>query len=341
MRRLIILALLAAACNSAAQGLDPSGSASSSQAIQAALSAAAPMAGGKGVVRLNPGLYRLTSGLSIPAGTTLCGATAGPHEPYNVMTAVRGATLVVDQADSPAVTLAGHGAALEDVLIHYAGQVTPASTAPIPFPPAVRALAPSKIRRITVTNAYEAVDIQVGRVHLTDSYLGGLYVGVTVDHAADHVILSNLVFSTFWDMAAGFSTLQPIDTWVRSNSTAMRVYRVDSFKASDVLVYSHRACFVASVSPDAAQVPRVGYGAISNLDCDMVRYGIALAGSNTPGWLVSNIQIGSQNPGVSAVKHLGGAPKLAISNMHMRGTWSGPAISAWPTGQLKLSNVLQ
>jgi hypothetical protein len=98
---------------------------------------------------------------------------------------------------------------------------------------------PTRIERITAVNAYNFLDIQVGRVVARDLYIGALMVGINIDHAYDRVSLSNIQQSVFWDMALGFPFPPPglpsIDQWVRQHSYAFVIQRADSLAIDNVL----------------------------------------------------------------------------------------------------------
>jgi len=190
---LIFVPLLAtsleAACTGtsvAAFGAKGDGQNDDSTAIQSAINAAAA-AGGGGVV-FNVARYYTTGTFVVPAGVVLCGAIEGPFDVEGANPAVTavGPTLLVTNTSAPFISLEGVGAGVTDLLFHYPNQVGVTASAPDVYPYTIVAAAPgTKVARSTVSNAYNFLDIESGRVLAQDLFIGAFNIGVNIDHAHD------------------------------------------------------------------------------------------------------------------------------------------------------------
>jgi len=219
---LIFVSLLAtsleAACTGtsvAAFGAKGDGQNDDSTAIQSAIHAAA--AAGGGAVVFNVARYYTTGTFVVPAGVVLCGAIEGPFDVDRAspaVTAVR-PTLLVTNTSAPFITLQGVGAGVTDLLFHYPNQVGVTASAPDVYPYTIVAAAPgTKVARSTVSNAYNFLDIESGRVLAQDLFIGALNIGVNIDHAHDHVTLRNLLNTVYWDVMQNPSNPPTtIDNW--------------------------------------------------------------------------------------------------------------------------------
>ncbi|MFZ0797304.1 MAG: glycosyl hydrolase family 28-related protein [Terriglobales bacterium] len=300
-------------------------------AIQKAINAAS--AAGGGSVVLSVARYFTAGTLVVPAGVVLSGPTEGPFDVANInpaSTAVA-ATLLITNTSSPFITLQGIGSGVTDLLFHYPNQVATSASAPNVYPYTILVTAPgTKVARSLVTNAYDFLDIESGRVMAQDMQIGAFHYGVTIDHAYDHVTLRNLFNQVFWDVVAGGPVPSPIDTWVMANGVALVVGRVDSLEVNDFALFIRNTGILLTDSPDTSQSPTCGYGTGNDIDLDTVQYGIVVTASNTPGYKFSNVDIGSGYGGQTAVQvGTGGSlpPKIEINGGSQRGFW---ALGAYP-----------
>jgi hypothetical protein len=203
-------------------------------AIQRAINAA--HAAGGGSVVFSVARYFTTGRFVLPQGVVLCGAIEGPFDPSLSALAP---TLLITNTRGPFLSLQGVGAGVTDLLFHYPNQVASSAAAPAVFPYTIVMTAPgTEVARSTVTNAYNFLDIEVGRTMAQDLFIGALHIAVNIDHALDRVTLRHLVHSVFWDVWEGASFPQPIDTWVLKHGTALMIGRADSLEVSDFLVFS-------------------------------------------------------------------------------------------------------
>jgi len=304
-----------------------------SAAIQSAINAASAAGGGSvvfGVAR-----YFTTARFVVPRGVVLCGAIEGPFDVAGVDPAATAVapTLLVTNSNGPFLTLQDLGAGVTDLLFHYPNQVNSSATAPSVYPYTIQVNAPgTKVARSTVTNAYNFLDIEVGRTMAQDLFIGAFNIGVNIDHTLDHVSLGNLLNSVFWDVLEGATYPRPIDTWVLNHGTALVVGRMDSLDVHGFFAFSRFTGILLTDSPDKSQNPTCGYGAGSDIDLDTVQYGIVATASNFPGYKFTNVDIGAA-PGLgqAAVQvRAGGSvpPNIAIIGGSQRGTWASGAYPA-------------
>jgi hypothetical protein len=302
-------------------------------AIQSAINAVASAGGGS--VVFNVARYYTTGAFVVPRGVVLCGAIEGPFDVAGVNPATMAVapTLLVTNTTSPFLSLQGFGAGVTDLLFHYPNQVTSGAASPTVYPYTIVVTYPgTKIARSTVTNAYDFLDIEVGRVNVQDLFIGAFNVGVNLDHTQDHVTLRNLLQTVFWDILEGATYPRPIDTWVLNHGIGLTVGRMDSVEIHDFFVYSRYIGMMLTDSTDTSQNPPCGYGTGSDIDLDTVQYGIVVTASNTPGYKFTNVDVGAA-PGIgqAAVQvRPGGSmpPKIEINGGSERGGW---ALGAYPS----------
>src|SRR6266851_3109231 len=232
-------------------------------AIQSAINAAGAAGGGSvvfGVAR-----YFTTGTLVVPAGVVLCGAVEGPFDVGSVNPALTtiAPILLITNTSGPFLTLQGTGAGVTDLMFTYPNQVPASAAAPNVYPYTILVTAPgTKVARSTATNAYDFLDIEVGRVLAEDLFIGAFHYGVNIDHAGDHVTLRNLLNQVFWDVQVP----SPIDTWGMANGIALVVGRADSLEVNDFFVFMRYTGILLTDSPDKSQNPTCGYGTGSDID---------------------------------------------------------------------------
>jgi len=325
-------------------GLDPTGQTDNTAIIQAAINQKA--AAGGGAVVLNPGRYLMTGTLVVKRAVALCGAAHGPFDPNGTDPAITtiAPTLLITNTMAPFITLHDIDASVTDLLFHYPNQVPPTASTPIPYPFTIVARTGNhRIERCTVTNAYQFLDIETGRVTVRDLNIGAFFIGIQIDHAFDHVTVSNTIHSVFWEIGVVYP--QAIDTWVMNHGSAFVIKRVDGVAIDDVLIFHQNTGFLLTDSSDPVQIKRNGYGSLTNIDIDTCNYGIRARSTDFPGYKFANLDIGcgwfapaawgvAQEPFGSA------PPRVLIDGGSIRGQWSGGLFQRFSGGgKLVVVNV--
>jgi hypothetical protein len=325
-------------------GAKGNGSSDDTAAIQSAINATASAGGG--AVVFNVARYFTAGTLLVPAGVILCGGIEGPFdvEGTNPATAAVAPTFLVTNTSSPFITLNGLGAGVTDLLFHYPNQVGVTATVPNVYPYTIVAGAPgTKVVRCTVSNAYNFLDIESGRVIAQDLFIGAFNIGVNIDHARDHVTLRNLLHTVYWDVMQTPS-IPPttIDQWVSTHGIALVVNRVDGLEIHDFNVFFRYAGILLTDSPDTTQNPRCGFGTGSDVDLDGVQNGIFVTASTAQGYQITNLTVST--PGGGAVVQLksGGSlpPNVLINGGSEVGSWSLGAFPTPAAGNLTVVNVI-
>ena len=293
-------------------------------AIQSAINAAASAGGGS--VVFNVARYYTTGTFVVPRGVVLCGAVQGPFDVAGVNPAVTtiAPTLLITNTSGSFITLQGIGAGVTDLLFHYPNQVGSSASAPnvYPFTISVVNAPAAKIARCTVTNAYNFLDIEVGRAMAQDLFIGAFNTGVNISVAGDHVSLRNLLNQVFWDILENATYPRPIDTWVLDHGSALVVGSVD-LEVHNFFAFSRFAGIVLNSAGNC------GTALGSDIDLDTVQYGIMVsdACATIPGSMFTNVDIGAA-PGLGqAAVQLATGGKIEINGGSQRGTW---ALGAYP-----------
>jgi hypothetical protein len=315
-------------------------------AIQNAIDAAA--AAGGGSVILNVARYYTTGTLTVPQGVVLCGAIQGPFDVTGIDPAVTtiAPTLLVTNTAAPFVTLTGLGAGVTDLLFHYPNQVKTSASTPTVYPYTieVNSAVAGKVARSTVTNAYNFLDIELGRVMAQDLFIGAFHIGVNIDHTQDFVTLHNLHHGVFWDEVESASYPTTLDTWMLNHGTALVVGRMDALEVNNFYVFSRFAGMLLTDSPDAT-IPSTGngWGSLSDIDLQTVQYGVIAIASTSQGYKFSNLQItAAPGLGQAAVSLKAGGttpPDVLVNGGSVQGSW---ALGAFPTpqaGHLNLAHI--
>jgi len=226
----------------------------------------------------------------------LCGAIEGPFDVSGVnpaMTAIA-PTLLVTNTGSPFITLQGDGPGVSDLLFHYPNQVNTNSSTPTTYPYTISMMSPggAKVVRSTVTNAYNFLDIEVGRFIAQNLYIGAFNIGINIDHTYDFVTLDNLYNGVFWDQVESAAYPSPIDTWVLNHGTALVVNQMDALEMHDFFVFSRSVGILLTASPDLKEPgTRSAWGTGSDITLDAVQYGIIADATTQPGFEFTNVQV--------------------------------------------------
>jgi hypothetical protein len=296
----------------------------------------------------NVARYFTTGSFIVPAGVVLCGAIEGPFDVEGIDPAVTAVapTLLVTNTSAPFVTLQGLGSGVTDLLFHYPNQVGASASSPDVYPYTILVTSPgTKIARTTVSNAYNFLDIESGRVVAQDLFIGAFNIGVNVDHAHDHVTLRNLLNTVYWDvMQNPQNPPSTIDNWVANHGIALVVNRADSLEVHDLNVFYRFAGILLTDSPDATQNPRCGFGVGSDILPDYVADGIIATASAAAGYQFSNVQV-EAIPGLGQAEvqlQAGGsiAPNVLINGGSTAGPWALGAFPAPAAGNLTVVDII-
>ena len=313
-------------------------------AIQSAISAVSGAGGGS--VVFSPGRYFVSGTFTVPQGVVLCGAVEGPFDVtgINPATTTTAPTLLITSTSGPFLILQGFGAGATDLLFHYPNQVGASASMPANYPYTIVMNSPgTKVARCTVTNGYNFLDIEKGRVIVEDLYIGAFHTGIYIDHVEDRVSVNNVVNQVFWDLVENAAVPSPIDTWVMNNGIGLIVNRMDSLELHDFSVFERNTGMLLTDSPDKTQNFLAGYGVGSDIDLDNVQYGIVISSSNSPGYKFTNVDIAAapgQGQAAVQVKSGGSAPpKILINGGSQRGTWVLGAYPA-PASDIVIVNIL-
>jgi hypothetical protein len=322
------------------------GHADDTAAIQNAINAASSAGGGS--VVFAAARYYTTGTLTVPQGVVLCGATRGPFDVSGVdpATTTIAPTLLVTNTSAPFVTLSGLGAGVTDLLFHYPNQVKTSASAPTvyPYTISIPSAVAAKVARSTVTNAYNFLDIEVGRVMAEDLVIGAFNIGVNIDHTQDFVTLHNLHNGVIWDEVEGASYPTSIDAWVLGHGIALVVGRMDALEVNNFYVYSRFAGLLLTDSPDTT-IPyaRNGWGALSDIELQAVQYGVVAVSSEAQGYKFANLQVvAAQSLGKAAVLLKSGGttpPDVLVNGGAVRGSWTLGAFPAPQAGNLTVANI--
>ena len=315
-------------------------------AIKSAIDAAAAVGGGSVMFRV--ARYFTSGTFVVPAGVVLCGTVEGPFDVggSNPAAAALAPTLLVTNTSGPFLTLKGVGAGVTDVLFHYPDQLGTSATAPKVYPYTILvASSGTKVARSTVTNAYNFLDIEVGRTMAQNLYIGAFNIGVYIDRTYDFVTLHNLHNGVFWDAVENASYPTAIDSWVLNHGTALVVNQMDALEVHDFHVYSRFAGILLTYSPDATLPDtRSAWGTGSDIDLDAVQYGIIATATNGPGFEFTNVRVAAA-PGLgrAAVQLRAGGthpPDVIINGGSVQGNWSLGAFPPPAAGRLTVVHMI-
>jgi len=326
-------------------GAKADGKSDDTAAIQSAINAAA--AAGGGSVILKVARYFTTGTFQVPTGVVLCGSVEGPFDVAgaNPSTTAIAPTLLVTNSSSPFISLDGIGAGVTDLLFHYPNQVGPNASAPNVYPYTILVTSPgTKVVRSTVTNAYNFLDVEIGRALAQDLFIGAFNIGVNIDNAYDFVSLHDLHNGVFWDEIGNGSYPSAIDSWVLNHGSALVVNQMDALVVHDFYAFSRYAGILLTYSPNTAEPGlRSVWGTGSNIDLENVQFGIVATATNYPGYEFTNVVVGAA-PGLgqAAVQLRSGGtnpPDVIINGGAAQGTWSLGAFPAPEAGTLTVVNV--
>lgn len=282
-------------------------------------------------VLLPPGRCYFTGVLTVPSSTALVGALSGLLGSETTPASnVQATVMLVTNTSSPFITVSGQGSTVKNLMFYYPNQVAPTASTPTAYPFTIKVTGYLyDLENLHATNAYNFMDIEAGRGIYKDSIVGAYNVGLQMDYVYDWVMVDHVMNQVMWDLDIGLPYPQAIDTWVENNSYAAIFYRADSVKLTNFTAFSRYVCLFMTDSSDMSLSPRNSYGEATNIDCDSVYEGVEAKSTNTPGWRISNLNIGANPAGAygGVVLPTGGtmAPKVTLGPCAIRGIWSAYA----------------
>ncbi len=216
------------AVDARAFGAAADGKTDDAAAIQKALDAAAQTTP---VCFLPPGRYRLDSPITVPAGVTLRGVSAGvPHSEHPIGTVLLAYAGRGNPAGPPLITLEAN-AGIRNLIIHYPQQRLPNI---VPYPWTIRCNGElCQIYDITMTNPYQAIDAgsNWNELHtIRNVFACPLKTGIYIDRCTDIGRIENVHFNpNFWTRMA----LPPrfpggdIAGYLKTHLTGFRIGKTD------------------------------------------------------------------------------------------------------------------
>lgn len=204
-------------------------------AIQSALNAAGRRGGGGpnagGTVYLPAGIYRVNSGLTVPAGVELRGADDVPHRAQingggistgTIIYAYGGRATTAPDTAMPLITLNGTttagGAGVRGLSVHYPEQATDSASNIVAYPWTIRGNGPGGVYVMDVafTNAYRGIDFATNTTddHYVEQVVGTvLKEGIRVGNASRGWVQNNLFNITGWARTGGMpGSLEEVGT---------------------------------------------------------------------------------------------------------------------------------
>jgi len=300
----------------------------STPGFQAALDAAANADGG--TVWVPRCRFWFNGNLVMGHGVALAGEGIGPYDPYWYPDAFTQGPTLLPRATTAGgtgfITVGGTNSAVENLLFFYPDQAGPLATEPDVYPPTLRITGPSKITGCLFANSYIAIQVLVGRVYLENLHIGAFKNDIIVDSASDVVRISRVLASVFWDY--GLGPPQPIDYWVLQNGTGITSYKVDRLSIQDVLIHYRNVGIAFLDSP--LVYGGTTYGAASDVDLDMVNYGVVAKALNlASGFQFTNLSVGAEISGAHMIwLQAGGVaphvPRIVVNGGSNRTSWQQP-----------------
>jgi hypothetical protein len=295
-------------------GLVPDGITDNTAAIQNAVNA-----GGVGheVLIPSPGLYKCTGHLTIPGGVSLKGSRRGPSEPTAIFPSlvVNSAALLATDTSTDFITFTGWDSEISDLVIHYPNQVQPTSSTPVVYPWTIAATTGAvncRVKRMHITNAYQAIYLQGSRQTVEDCNIGALLMGVKLDNSFDIDYLTNINLQEFYEV--GWADPTNLGNWVLANGTGFEFGQVGII-ANRLFSYRRNIGF---------HFNGTGAGVISGLDFDSHNIFIKADGTDP------NIGYNFTNFLALAMPGSGAATSAIIANGTSRLRLSAGNFIGWP-----------
>jgi hypothetical protein len=262
------------------------------------------------------------SSLTLPSRATLRGNIPGPYSFIYSINVSQYPVLMVSQSSTTFITMGLSDSQLRDFAIYYPGQVAPTASTPTVYPFAVTSPGGSggdgggnAIQGLTIINAYQGITGSFARGFIKHCLIGAYKSGLSIDFTEDFFDLDHVYHQVMWDIYAGLSYPQTIDTWVKNNGGALTIFRADGYHVSNWGVFGHGTGITLADS-STSQSPNNGYGKFVNIEIDTVAYGINAVSTNNSGGGVAFTNLNCYATIADIVLNTGGASAPQI-------TWIG------------------
>lgn len=304
-------------------GAKADGNTDDTGAIQAALLSAQAAGGGKVIVPF--GRETVIAGqVNIPPNCGIGSMMPGPFDPSQVSLAAP--TILVPNAQVSPFSFTGRNSFIEDILVHYPNQAAPTASTPVSYPATVTTASGSagcKMRRATLTNAYQGFSLLGGR-HLIEDIWAGCFSNVfTVDDSLDVIWVRDIQANPFWNTVAGLGYPQTIDTWVAANKVVGDIYRADGLRLRDIFGFVGNIGLRMQDSSYQGLTTLPSYGEGSNIRFDTFSTGIICKSTQGPGWQITNYSANCSTTNIQMASGGGTAPKLRIAGGSFWGSNKG------------------
>lgn len=326
--------------NNPIYGLAQSNTAAQNQtALQNALNAAQPL----GMpVYVAPGTYACDP-VTVGSGSGIIGFQRSNGGSLSSATQPYGVTFNISNTSTPFITCSGFGFCLSGLRFYYPNQIAPTSSAnPVVYPATIyipQGFGDALVENLMFLNSYDGILYYGGRTTFQNLTIGALHTGIHVDQSEDWTFISDIINQVMWNVVAGLSWPQNIDTWVINNSVALQVGRADGLTLKNFAVFS-RGQGIQLTDTSFGLTPSASYGHGVNIDIDTVSYGIVALSTdgrsnNVGGWKFTNLTIAPNDSGIGLAGQTGvflptggnQTPDVQIANYTVRlpGSWaSGP-----------------
>jgi hypothetical protein len=211
---------------------------------------------------------------------------------------------------------------------------------PVPPLPGLSVYDPSQSRheilRSTVTNAYNFLDIELGRFMAQNLFIGAFY---------DFVTLHNLHNGVFWDEMENANYPSPIDSWVLNpRGTGLVVNQMDALEIDNFFVFYRSIGINLTFSPDLTESGiRMGWGTGGDIDLERVQYGIIGNATNQPGLnlrMYKCVRLPARAGRGPITKRRNQPSRRNVNGGSARGSWALCAFPPPAAGYLTILNLI-
>jgi hypothetical protein len=282
--------------------------------------------------------------LTVPSFVSLEGHMVGPFSYIYYATMAAYPVLLVKQSATTAIQLGPSDSHVRNLAMYWPNQVAPTATTPTVYPAAITSTGIGSggggqtVEGVTLINAYDGIVGCFARGSITNCLIGAFHSGIVMDFSQDFTTIDIVYHQVMWDIFAGLSYPQAIDTWVSNNGGGLTMFRVDGFNVSNWGVFGNGTGITLGDSPNTTQNPRNSYGKFTNLEIDTVSYGVAASSTNLSGGgvLFNNTNIASTIQDMALVTGGLVAPWVMWIGGNSRGTGTKYGVGA---GLLNCQNV--